>query len=126
MILGFKQQFVPKIMACVKIHTIRQDKHERWQPGTKIHMATQVRTKNMDIFANRECKSVQRITFIWTESNGKNKCKVFVNMALAGPVMLEQLAKNDGFDSVEDFLAWEGWNGKNFTGKLIHWTDKKY
>ena len=33
------------------------------------------------------------------------------------------LAKNDGFDSVDDFFKWFD---KDFNGKIIHWTNKKY
>jgi hypothetical protein len=126
MILGFKQNFVLPIIDGRKIHTIREDKHERWEPGRKIHMATQVRTKNMDIFAMHECKLVQRIVFVWTEIKGEFVCHVFIDHALAGPIMMEQLAKNDGFESVEAFLKWEAWDKQNFKGRLIHWTDKKY
>lgn len=46
MILGFKPQFVQPIIDRTKIHTIREDKHNRWVPGKVIHMATGVRTKS--------------------------------------------------------------------------------
>lgn len=34
-----------------------------------------------------------------------------------------KLANNDGFDTVEDFFAYFN---KDYTGKIIHWTDLKY
>jgi hypothetical protein len=34
-----------------------------------------------------------------------------------------QLANNDGFDTIEDFFAYFN---KDFTGKIIHWTDWRY
>lgn len=46
MILSFKEQFIPKILDGTKIHTIREDKKNRWEAGKKIHFATGVRTKN--------------------------------------------------------------------------------
>lgn len=36
---------------------------------------------------------------------------------------MKAIAKNDGFDSLADFLTWFN---KDFTGRIIHWTDKKY
>lgn len=36
---------------------------------------------------------------------------------------IEELAKNDGFDSVEDFFRYFN---SNFDGKIIHWTDYIY
>ena len=36
---------------------------------------------------------------------------------------IEQLAKNDGFDSVQDFF---NWFNEDFNGRIIHWTDFKY
>ena len=37
--------------------------------------------------------------------------------------ILRELAKNDGFESVEDFFAYFN---KDFKGKIIHWTDLQY
>ncbi len=36
---------------------------------------------------------------------------------------VNQLAINDGFNSVDDFFQYFN---TDFTGKLIHWTDLKY
>lgn len=35
----------------------------------------------------------------------------------------EELIRNDGFDSVDDF---DRWFQEDFYGDLIHWTDKRY
>jgi hypothetical protein len=35
----------------------------------------------------------------------------------------EQLAINDGFETVEHFFRWFN---EDFSGKIIHWTDLRY
>ena len=34
-----------------------------------------------------------------------------------------RLAKNDGFNSLDEFFAWFN---KDFTGTIIHWSNLKY
>lgn len=115
MILGFKPQFVPKILDGSKVHSIR--KGNRWKAGTKIHFATGVRTKNYNQFNSGECVSTQtiiinpRASLIMIDGNGLNQ------------YTKELLAKNDGFDSWEEF---ETWFDKGLTGQIIHWTNYKY
>lgn len=40
-----------------------------------------------------------------------------------GTDLIEKIAINDGFDSVDDFFSWFK---DDFTGKIIHWTNLKY
>lgn len=142
MILGFKQQFVDKIVSGQKLHTIREDKKNRWSRYHIIHMSTGVRTKDYHCFLTRHCVSVQNITinpiskqvaidnkWILCEDSitGINALSsvadVFGKWVLNNKVHLEVLAKNDGFDSVDEF--WQ-WFDKPFEGKIIHWTTLKY
>lgn len=121
MILGFKPQFKSKILSGIKIHTIREDSSGRWKPGRKIHFATGVRTANYNQFKEGECKSIQAIEIdpltrsILIGLNGR--------MSLCTMEENKVIAKNDGFDTVQDF--WK-WFDKPFSGKIIHWTDSKY
>lgn len=117
MILSFKPQFVPAIVAGVKIHTIRVDAPNRWAPSKRIHFATGVRTSNYQQFYEDECRSVQSVAL-----DPEYKVAV-VDRKVLSDKRLELLAKNDGFASVEDF--WK-WFDKPFTGKIIHWTNLKY
>ena len=112
-----------------KIHTIREDKADLWKPGRKIHPVVFNRTKDRFQFAPvLECKSVQRIEVIYAESNN-HKPKVIIDEnifynTLAGINKgMEKLARNDGFDSAGDFFRFFN---KDFTGKIIHWTDFHY
>lgn len=52
------------------------------------------------------------------------ECSGIVREAFAQE--LSVLAINDGFSSVEDFLSWDAWDKKYYSGKLIHWTEKRY
>ncbi|MEZ5017365.1 MAG: hypothetical protein R2800_09960 [Flavipsychrobacter sp.] len=133
MIIGFKEQFKPKILAGTKIHTMREDVHNRWHKGLKMHMATGVRTANYNCFHVGECTGVQRVfmSYDWmlhisiTGGSG-----AFGYAELYYPEKME-LALNDGFDSVDEMEDWfipilekEPQQCKYF--RLIHWTDFKY
>lgn len=113
-----------------KLHTIREDPHNRWKPGMKIHFVINNRTKNRFQFAPvMECKSVQEIEFQYW-----NKCSDYPNIIIDkhyeyhayekdGFEFMEQLAINDGFPSVDAFFQYFN---TDFKGKLIHWTNLKH
>jgi hypothetical protein len=112
-----------------KRHTIREDKKNRWKAGMKIHFAIGVRTKFFFQFAPiATCKSVQDIEIDYYYGLENDPIVVingyhFYNEKLGIDRGIETLAKNDGFDSVDDFFKWFN---KDFTGKIIHWTDLRY
>lgn len=119
-----------------KLHSIRADKKGRWKPGMKIHMVINNRTKKRLQFAPvLEVKSVQEFQVVYFSEKNKIRAVVYIDGVLQGEafwincqfkfasITLERLAKNDGFDSVNLFFEWFD---KDFTGKIIHWTDHKY
>ena len=118
MILGFKEQFKPKILDGTKIHTLRVDKNKRWQKGKKIHFATGQRTKNYNQFMSGVCTFNQAVVLkpverkIYVGLNGK--------VGLLPKSQHETLAIRDGFDSLDKF--WKFFN-KTFFGVIVHWTD---
>ena len=135
MILSYKKQFPwnkptdfkRKIMDCVKIHTIREDPHGRWQEGKHIHHAHGARTKSYDCFLENDCVSVQSLHINYYDlGSNLQKTEVIIDGKLVSGIhdeLLKKLAKNDGFDSVNDFFKWFD---SDFQGKIIHWTDYKY
>lgn len=127
MILGFKEQFVPLIKNGQKIHTIRQDKHHRWKAGRTIHMATGVRTKAYSQFGEIECTCVQTIVFRYPKDRLNGATTQYPIVVIDGYVLrdeeIDALAKNDGFLCTSGFLEWFN---KDFTGKIIHWTQFRY
>ena len=124
MILGFKPQFPEPIKKGIKKHTIREDKHNRWKAGHIIHMATGVRTKLYNCFYKCKCTGTQKIEISVDNDKlmGQIIC-VYIDSKLLYHSDVETLAKNDGFDSAKDFFAWFN---KDFSGKIIHWTDLRY
>lgn len=138
MILSFKQDFPwgaptgfeDKILAGKKIHTIRADKSDRWQPGLLIHFATGVRTKNYNQFYQDVCYSTQHIEIEPDQPRSANpgidfgySPLVVVDSRVLDAGEASRLAQNDGFDRWEDFARWFS---DPFEGKLIHWTTIKY
>lgn len=124
MVLAFKERFVIPIQVGAKIHTIREDKHDRWEAGKDIHFATGVRTPNYEQFHSGKCISVQKIQIIYTKDmQPTDKPLVFIDKRLQLPHQVELLANKDGFASARQFFKWFS---EDFTGKIIHWTDYKY
>src|SRR5699024_10638651 len=115
-----------------KITTIREDKHNRWKAGNKIHFVINNQTKDRFQFAPvLECTSVQKIEIRYYDKitkhrqyqiNGKN-VSVIVDGRTLPYFDICVLCLNEGFPSVESFFDWFN---KNFEGKIIHWTDLKY
>lgn len=113
--LSFKAQFKAPILSGDKIHSIREDPHNRWKPGRKIHFATGVRTSYYNCFKEGECVSVQRINI-----RGR---LVYIDYEELVYPKLEMLAINDGFPDLEAFFKWFD---QDFDGKIIQWTDFRY
>lgn len=112
-----KTDFENKIKKGIKLHTIRADKTDRWKVGNKIHFATGIRTAKYNQFHEGVCKGIQNIQIF--------DRTIIVEDRELPEWEIEDLAINDGFDTVEDFWGWfDGYD--SFTGKLIHWTDIKY
>lgn len=123
--------FIAKDKLPAKIHTIREDKNDRWKVGTKIDFFINCRQKNMFRFApvlpvvsvqDFEIKWIgftEGIDRAWVRVEGKSICTVD-QFDLA---KILELAQNDGFDTVEAFFEYFN---QDFKGKIIHWTDKRY
>lgn len=127
--------------AAPKLHTIREDSTNRWKAGMLINHAFGVRTKGYRCFAKNQCLSTQTIQIEEMAMISASYCYVVVGhsdrldetfskifrVAVDGRNLtteeIQTLARNDGFDSTEDFFRW--FNG-NWKGKIIHWTDLKY
>lgn len=130
MVVGFNKQFVPKILDGTKEHTIREDAKNRWKVGMKMHMATGVRTKGYNQFAEKTCIGIQNIEIKWhnppaNQSHLGRSVQVFIdgNNISHDFKILDKLVKKDGFNDRVEFFTWFS---KDFTGKIIHWTKLKY
>lgn len=126
-------QSLPPVNYNSKLHTIREDKNNRWKSGVMIDFFINVRTKKMFRFAPKlRVVSTQKIEIKyipmtipkgelrpWVKVDGKT---VFFIDKIENDKML-QIAQNDGFDTTEDFFSYFN---EDFNGKIIHWTDLKY
>jgi hypothetical protein len=133
MILSFKKQFIEPILSGSKIHTIREDKNNRWKRGRSIQFADGVRTKLYNEFKSGTCISTQTIEFKWTKHNAGLVSESWgVQVFIDGrnvtneTDIVDRLVIADGFKDRKEFFEWEAWNKKDFEGKIIHWTDIKY
>ena len=115
-----------------KLHTIREDKNNLWAAGKLIHPVINNRTANRFQFAPvMKCVSVQEIRIKWhdpTHTAPERWCNVLISTDWGAFDLLSfedinKLAINDGFDNEKAFFAYFN---KDFTGKIIHWTDLKY
>jgi hypothetical protein len=108
----------------IKIHTMRDDPNDKWQPGKLMHHCTGMRSKQYNCFLLNECKSTQRVLLIL---DNKMDLRASVDRRRLSKKEVETLAINDGFESVGDMAKWFMKKGRTmWAGKLLHWTDFKY
>lgn len=130
-----------------KRHTIRHDKHNRWKAGRSIQMVYRgpkysiADHFNKDISELDECKTVQRITLKYRRPSWLQKqygdaippftlkiknqfLYVYIDDKLIGHKTLKELAINDGFNSIGEFLRYFKKSIHNW--RILHWTTLKY
>lgn len=127
-----------------KLHTIREDKNDRWTVGNKIHFFINCRQPDMFLFAPvLPVVRVQKVEIVWYNKKFiNNEVEIYIdssfyaiayfkneiisyidNHVFSDENKLKELAQNDGFDTVEAFFEYFN---EDFKGKIIHWTDLKY
>ncbi|WP_156039724.1 hypothetical protein [Aureispira sp. CCB-QB1] len=107
-----------------KKHSIREDKADRWKVGMLIHFIINPYNSNRFQFApTLPVTELQKILILTVDVPS---IMVFVDGRKLDRFEVEELAINDGFDNLEDFINY--FKGKqDFEGKIIHWThDFKY
>lgn len=124
MVLGFNKQFVDPIMQGIKVHTLRDDPHNRWKPGVKMHQAVGVRTSSYECFNEAYCESTQQVIMTHTPQRG---LEVWVDGKKLDEDTIDTLVKKDGFAQRAAFIDWF-FTGKedDVKKKLLHWTDLRY
>jgi len=120
-------------MLAPKLHTMREDPHDRWHAGKLIHFAINNQRKNYFRFAPvMECVSTQKVEIKEWLMCSSDQCyqtkneriwTIDVDGIRLKATQIEELAINDGFESMEQFFTWFN---KPATYKLIHWTALKY
>lgn len=146
MILGFKREFpwgeptyfkekilsgagYGPIAGSPKIHSIRNG--FRWEKGMSIQMAYGIRTKKYEQFNKgidglQICTGFQTLEIYWPKRHkgeGFFPSGVKIDGLFQTADDLNQLALNDGFESLNLFFKWFS---DDFYGQIIHWTDFRY
>lgn len=138
MTLGFKDTFVPAVVAGTKPHTIRAG--ERWRVGMSIQFYRRARQRDMaKIRPDAVATVVQQICvthagaldplgpmpayherYIILIGEGRDR-------HVLTPLECQELARRDGFDDLDGLLRFiADMHGIPFTGQLVGWTDLKY
>lgn len=131
MILGFKDTFVPAVVAGTKPHTIRSG--QRWRVGMGIQFYRNVRQRDMTkIRPDAVVKVVQEVKagIAWVFSNQKpmkREYAMWVDGRVLTPLECQELARRDGFQDFAELLKFlDQTHGLPFTGQLVGWTDLRY
>lgn len=129
MILTYSHDRFPVLIENkIKIHTIREDKYNRWKAGNSIqhwmHNPRNV-SKNPYQFAKdvsdlNKCISVQKISIILTKAIDM----IEIDGRELDPSEFDVLARHDGFDSFRQMKKW--FKESIIDWKIIHWTNYKY
>lgn len=108
-----------------KLHTIRRDEQNRWKAGNTVHPVIYNRTPDRFQFApDFKCTGTQPIVIEWEDNCACIKVEAGENSyRYLSAFEMEELAINDGFESIKDFFAYFN---VNFEGKIIHWSDIRY
>lgn len=130
MLLTFsKTEFRNRIRSGIKVHTIRDDKHNRWEVGNKIHFwlgnprNTRGKTKPYQ-FGIGEVSKVETIRMDFAIPEDWQQDIVFIgdDIVLKTIDALNALAENDGFDNWAQMKLWFDDTGiKQYFGKIIFW-----
>jgi hypothetical protein len=128
MILAFVPEFIEPILAGSKIHTIRRDVTNRAKKGEPLYLHDAVDEKHggsIQGFDIKQCISTQKIEikyiklYAWYITGPHVK----VDGQYLTAEQIHTLAINDGFTNIIKFFDWFN---TDFTGKIIHWTNKRY
>jgi hypothetical protein len=119
---GRKTHFKEKVLAGKKIHILKEDRKNTWRAGDTVHFAYGVRSGKPQRWGGKQViTSVQTVSFKYPE-NG-NTPEIFIDGRRLGVMEMLLLAANDGFETLNDFLAYYN---TSLTWKLIHWTKFTY
>lgn len=126
----YKISFDNTLSHTPKLHTIREDKNDRWKSGVMIDFFINCRQPNMFRFAPRIPVVSTQTVYMSYAFNDLIEISVG-HKELFGYAERLQFAQNDGFDTWEKFFDYfypmiKATPNNFLKRKLIHWTDKRY
>lgn len=132
MILSFSnEKFVQRIIDRTKIITIREDRHDRWQPGMKIHF-WKSNPRNKTKFPYNFGNGVVKYTYFISIKN--KEIKIAIDIVDNNTTIVAYLFENIGYDlsleTYDKFAISDGFEDaksmfrffpETFIGKIIAW-----
>ena len=113
--INYKKEMERALASGVKLHTIRQ---KPIAVGTMMnHIVYPYHKKERRCVLSNFCTATQIISI------DPDARVIFIDGKQQSKLDMERLAKNDGFETTDDF--WTFFN-EPYQGMIIHWTDTKY
>lgn len=124
MLLTYSHDRFPELIRHnIKIHSIREDKHERWKVGMRIdHWMGNPRNVKRNPYPFLKERNDRLISKQRIEINPELKSVKIEGKSLF-EYEIDELAFNDGLENNRMFFLWFN---KPFKGWILHWTNKKY
>lgn len=129
MILSFSfPEFEHLIKTGIKRFTIREDKHNRWRNGMKIHFwmgSPRNPSKNPYLFGEGICNRVDHCLL----SPRKNFVKIYSNKSASDFLLLNNSDLLDEFAVEDGFKSWKHlkeWFEEDFEGRIIRWEPSRF
>lgn len=117
-LLGFQEQFVEKIAAREKKHSIRRGDATSHQIGRPIQLYRRVRQKNMRKIVDVDPVCVGRVNI----TIDRDSRSVTIGGYPIATQEIEKLATDDGFATVDEFFDFFTYPARpRFYGTLIYW-----
>ena len=118
-VYNFKEQFAPKVETGEKRQTIRQRRRDgrKPMPRQRVRLYVGQRTTKARRIGDSTVTEVQDVQVV---RGAGGKPAVLVDGKEVWGEELEQLARADGFDAVDDFLSFFP---VGFEGHLVKWGD---
>ncbi len=124
--LNFSAQFAQAVADGSKRQTIRAMRKNPIKLDDTLHLYTGLRTKQARrLLPPQQCTAALLIGIRYKALKNSNYQSLEVSLQHKGKLRrdeIEEVAKADGFDSVEAFAAWFLPKGReNFKGQLLKW-----
>lgn len=115
--LNFQKRFAPGVEDGSKPQSIRANRKRPFKAGDRLVFYTGQRTK----YCRKLGESVCTEAFDIEIGYGYGFWRVRVNYRMLDLVEIADLARADGFQSVNDFFAFFDRGPEGFKGQIIHW-----
>ena len=127
---NFQSRFVPFILDCRKMHTIRATRAHPDKPGNTLHLYSGLRQKGARLLMRVPCVKVEEIEIMHrierfkNPDNGKIERVEWFSIRIDDQELSgsenEELARRDGFSDFQEMMKF--WDGRlPFEGQIIHW-----